>query len=99
MAGLVESVKQLCGADQKESQPSSTNMSTTSTSDALTIEPTSRVIDGISQKTELQPSAPTTLPTRIDSAGLSPAQADVAMAADAEAGASLNEIMPAKRDS
>jgi len=59
-----------------------------------TVEPSSKPIEGSSMKTELQPSAPATLPAKMLHGAFEQPTSDVGLVGDAEAGASLVEVMP-----
>lgn len=96
MTAPLSTLKSLVGLDQKDSNAEATK----TTSSSSTIEPTSDIVEGNGQKTELQPSAPAAIPARLPPASeVTQADDDIAMAADAEAGVSLNEIMPVRRGS
>lgn len=76
------------GIDRKDSMSSETS-----------IEPTSDIVEANSAKTELKPSAPAILPTRLPAASeMNQADDEIAIVGDAEAGVSLNEIMPTRTE-
>lgn len=60
----------------------------------LTVEPSSKPIEGSNMKTELQPSAPATLPAKMLQGAFEQPTSDIGLVSDAEAGASLIEVMP-----
>lgn len=105
MSSPIDTLKSFVGLNQPDLPPTTSTTtpadpdSTTSTSTS-TIEPTSHPVEGNKQKTELQASAPAVIPAKL--AGVSeiePANDEIAIAADAEAGVALNEVMPIRRGS
>jgi len=59
-----------------------------------TVEPSSNPVEASDLKTELQPSAPATLPAKVPHGALEQPASDIGLVGDAEAGASLVEVMP-----
>lgn len=93
MSSPLSTLKSFVGLNQE----ASTSPTTGATS---TIEPISHPVEGNKQKTELQASAPAVVPAKLEGVSeIEPANDDIAIAADAEAGVSLNEVMPVRRGS
>lgn len=103
MPSPFDTLKSFVGLNQPDLPPTTSTTSpadTDSTAPTSTIEPTSHPVEGNKQKTELQASAPAVIPAKL--AGVSeiePANDEIAIAADAEAGVALNEVMPIRRGS
>jgi hypothetical protein len=96
MSNPLETIKSLVGL----TQPTTNTISpTASSSSPLTIEPVSHPIEGDKQKTELQSSAPAVVPAKLGVTEIEPTNDEIAIPADAEAGVSLNEVVPVRSGS
>lgn len=85
MRGYLDAVKRLFSMDTRGA---------TQQVVGATVEPISHPIEGNSEKTELQPSAPAILPAKIPSASPPEDASDIALTADTEAAVSLVEVTP-----
>lgn len=104
MSSPLDTLKSFVGLNQPDSTPPTTSITSPtdpdSSSTTSTIEPTSHPVEGNKQKTELQASAPAVVPAKLTGVSeIEPANDDIAIAADAEAGVALNEVMPVRRGS
>lgn len=93
MSNPLETLKSFVGLNNPDST------STANATASSKIEPTSHPIAGETKKTELQPSAPAVMPAKLAVDEIEPADGEIAMVGDAEAGVSLNEVIPVGRGS
>jgi len=97
MGGPFEAVKQFVSLEQQKPMQPLANAEQAFMSDQVapsTIEPSSNPVTANTMKTELQPSALATLPVKLPAMGAVRGSNDISLIGDAEAGASLTEIVP-----